>query len=217
MEANCKFIDTPFDKLMQKRIKNILIVASEYDSFTLSVDGRIDEQIFNEYLELNLSSPPKIKHVHTAEDALNEIDSNIYQLVITMLDIGKEFDAFEFAKKVKKKFPRKPVILLTPFYRKVSKILEKENLEHIDYVFSWLGNADILLPIIKLMEDKKNAEKDAQKGVQVIILVEDSVRYYSGFLIQMYKILMAQSQKLQREGLNTHQKKCVCVEDQKYY
>lgn len=201
-----RFSNTPFYELMKRRIHKVLIVASEYDSFTLEVDGRIDEQIFNEYVSLNLSNPPSIKHVATAEEALKELQMHRYQLVITMLNVGQKFDAFEFAKKVKNKYPRKPVVVLTPFSRKVSVTLAKEDLSAIDYVFSWLGSADILLAIIKLLEDKMNVKNDIKVGVQVILLVEDSVRYYSGYLTQMYKTLVVQSKKLMSEGLNEHQK-----------
>jgi len=201
-----RFSNTPFYKLMKRRINKVLIVASEYDSFTLEVDGRIDEQIFNEYVSLNLSNPPGIKHVHTAEEALQELHIHRYQLVITMLNVGQKFDAFEFAKKVKSKYPRKPVVILTPFSRKVSVTLAKEDLSAIDYVFSWLGSADILLAIIKLLEDKMNVKSDTEVGVQIILLVEDSVRYYSGYLTHMYRTLVVQSKRLMREGLNEHQK-----------
>jgi len=209
MEIDSKLIhfsNTPFYDLMKRRIHKVLIVASEYDSFTLEVDGRIDEQIFNEYVSLNLSNPPSIKHVSTAEDALKELQNHRYQLVITMLNVGQKFDAFEFAKQVKGKYPRKPVVILTPFSRKVSVTLEKEDLSAIDYVFSWLGSADVLLAIIKLIEDKMNVKHDIKVGVQIILLVEDSVRYYSGYLTHMYRTLVVQAKKLMNEGLNEHQK-----------
>ena len=201
-----RFSNTPFYDLMRRRIHKVLIVASEYDSFTLEVDGRIDEQIFNEYVSLNLSNPPSIKHVSTAEEAIDELKKHRYQLVITMLNVGQKFDAFQFAKHVKRLYPRKPVVILTPFSRKVSVTLSKEDLSAIDYVFSWLGSADILLAIIKLIEDKMNVKHDIKVGVQVILLVEDSVRYYSGYLTQMYRTLVVQAKKLMNEGLNEHQK-----------
>jgi hypothetical protein len=200
-----KFSETPFDNLMQRRIHRVLIVCSEYDSFALEEDGRIEEQIFNEYVSLNLRYPPRIMHANTAEEALRKMHKTYIDLVITMLNVGERFDAFEFAKEVKKKYPGKPVVVLTPFSREVSLTLSKEDLSGIDYVFSWLGSADILLAIIKLLEDKMNADKDVQAGVQVILLVEDSVRYYSGYLTNMYKILLVQSKKFMKEGLNEHQ------------
>ncbi|MCF6366502.1 MAG: phosphoenolpyruvate synthase [Bacteroidales bacterium] len=190
---------------MQRRIQRVLIVCSEYDTFTLEVDGRIEEQIFNEYVSLNLSNPPRFKHVNTAEKALKEIHKSYYDLIITMLNVGEKFDAFGFAKEIKKKHPNKPVVVLTPFSREVSLLLENEDLSAIDYVFSWLGSVDVILAIIKLLEDKMNIEKDIKSGVQVILLVEDSVRYYSGYLTNMYKTLLVQSKKFMTEGLNEHQ------------
>ncbi|MCD4792364.1 MAG: phosphoenolpyruvate synthase [Bacteroidales bacterium] len=200
-----KFSETPFDNLMQKRIHQVLIVCSEYDSFTLEEDGRIEEQIFNEYVSLNLRYPPSIIHANTAEEALKKMHKTYIDLVITMLNVGERFDAFEFAKEVKKKYPGKPVVVLTPFSREVSLTLSNEDLSGIDYVFSWLGSAYVLLAIIKLLEDKMNVEKDVETGVQVILLVEDSIRYYSGYLTNMYKILLVQSKKFMKEALNEHQ------------
>ncbi|NPA67429.1 MAG: phosphoenolpyruvate synthase [Chlorobi bacterium] len=200
-----RFSETPFDSLMQQRIHRVLIVCSEYDSFTLEEDGRIEEQIFNEYVSLNLRYPPRIMHAYTAEQALKKMQKSYIDLVITMLNVGQKFDAFEFAKEIKRKYPGKPVVVLTPFSREVSLMLSHEDLSGIDYVFSWLGSADILLAVIKLLEDKMNVERDIKAGVQVILLVEDSVRYYSGYLTNMYKILLVQSKKFMKEGLNEHQ------------
>jgi len=200
-----RFSETPFDSLMQQRIHRVLIVCSEYDSFSLEEDGRIEEQIFNEYVSLNLRYPPRIMHADTAEQALKKMQKNYIDLVITMLNVGQKFDAFEFAKEIKRKYPGKPVVVLTPFSREVSLMLSHEDLSGIDYVFSWLGSADILLAIIKLLEDKMNVERDIKTGVQVILLVEDSIRYYSGYLTNMYKILLVQSKKFMKEGLNEHQ------------
>ncbi|MCD6555794.1 MAG: phosphoenolpyruvate synthase [Bacteroidales bacterium] len=200
-----RFSETPFDSLMQQRIHRVLIVSSEYDAFSLDEDGRIEEQIFNEYVSLNLRYPPRIMHADTAEQALRKMQNNNIDLVITMLNVGQKFDAFEFAKEIKRKYPGIPVVVLTPFSREVSLLLSHEDLSGIDYVFSWLGSADILLAIIKLLEDKMNVDRDIKAGVQVILLVEDSIRYYSGYLTNMYKILLVQSKKFMKEGLNEHQ------------
>ncbi len=200
-----KFSETPFLNLMQKRIQNVLVVCSEYDTFTLEVDGRIEEQIFNEYVSLNLNNPPRFKHVNTAEKAFEELHKTDYDLIISMLNVGQDFDTFKLSKEIKKKYPEKPVVILTPFSREVSLILEREDLSGIDYVFSWLGSADILLAIIKLLEDKLNIDTDINYGVQVILLVEDSIRYYSGYLSIMYRSLLVQSKKFMTEGLNEHQ------------
>ncbi len=202
-----RFGETPFYQLMSKRVHTVMIVCSDYDAFALEEDGRIEEQIFNEYVELNMRNPPNFIRVNTAEKALKTLHSAYIDLVITMLNVGEKFDAFEFSRVVKSSFPNKPVVVLTPFSREVSMRLSNEDLSGIDYVFSWLGSADILVAIIKLIEDSMNVDEDIRlAGVQTIILVEDSVRFYSGFLTNMYKILLQQSKKFMQEGLNEHQK-----------
>ncbi len=202
---NCEFKGTPFKNLMQKRIRKVLIVSSEYDAFVLEEDGRIEEQIFKEYVSLNLRYPPQILHANTAEEALKLITNTYIDLIITMLNVGQKFDVFDFAKEIKKTYSKKPVVLLTPFSRETSVMLAKKDSSAIDYVFSWLGSADILLAIIKLIEDDMNIKNDCQYGVQCILLVEDSVRYYSAYLTDMYKTLLVQSKKFMKEGLNEYQ------------
>lgn len=197
--------DTSFDTLMKKRIYHVLLISSAYDAFILEEDGRIDEQIFNEYVSLNLRYPPQFIQVTNEEKAFEELEEGDIDLVVTMLSAEDE-DTFGIAKKIKSKYDDIPIVVLTPFSRKVSINLDKEDLGAIDFVFSWLGNADLLLAIIKLIEDKMNAEHDVNEvGVQTIILVEDSVRFYSSYLPHIYKIIFKQSQQFMMEGLNEHQ------------
>lgn len=196
--------DTSFDKLMQKRIYKVLIICSSYDAFMLEEDGRIDEQIFNEYVSLNLRYPPVFIQANTAREALRALQEEKIDLIISMLNVG-EIDSFRLAKILKGKYPSIPIVLLTPFSREVSLQIQKEDLSSIDYVFCWLGNADIMLAIIKLIEDKMNADHDILEiGVQAIILVEDSIRYYSSFLPNIYKIVFRQSLSFMKEALNEH-------------
>lgn len=200
------FAETAFDLLMKRRILNVLLICSKYDAFLLEEDGRIDEQIFNEYVNLNLRYPPKFFQVPSAAEAFSMLESKSIDLIITMLNV-EGMDPFNLAKKIKQKYPQKPIVVLTPFSREVSLKLSKEDLSAIDYVFSWLGNAHIMLAIIKLIEDTMNAEHDVNKvGVQVILLVEDSVRYYSSYLPSLYRIIFTQSKQFMTEGLNEHQK-----------
>ncbi len=200
------FSDTPFHLLMKNRLMNVLLVCSHYDSFMLEEDGRIDEQIFYEYSQLKLRYPPLIIKASTAQQAFELLDKRYFDLVITMLDIGG-CDAFELARKIKHRYPNKPIVVLTHFSREVSLKLKFEDLSSIDYVFSWLGNANILLAIIKLIEDRANIDHDVKKvGVQTIILVENSIRYYSSYLPVLYKILIQQARGSMGEGLNEHQK-----------
>ncbi len=200
------FSDTAFDRLMQRRIYKVLLICSAYDAFLLEEDGRIEEQIFNEYVSLNLRYPPQIIHVKTAKKAFKVLAKGNIDLVITMLSVGG-MDPFLMAKKVKKKYEQIPIVVLTPFSREVSLRLSREDTSAIDYIFCWLGNADILLAIIKLIEDVMNVEHDiAEVGVQCILLVEDSVRFYSSYLPLIYRIVFTQSKKFMDEGLNEHQK-----------
>ncbi|MCG8578560.1 MAG: phosphoenolpyruvate synthase [Bacteroidales bacterium] len=200
------FSDTPFGHLMQKRIHKVLLICSGYDAFMLDEDGRIDEQIFNEYVSLNLRYPPQFIHVETSEEALEVLKYDQIDLVITMLSIGG-MDPFSMAKKVKESYESIPIVVLTPFSREVSVRMSREDTSAIDYVFCWLGNADIMLAIIKLIEDEMNVEHDVEEvGVQTILLVEDSVRFYSSYLPLIYRIILKQAKKFMDEGLNEHQK-----------
>ncbi len=199
------FDDTPFIKLMRKRIYHVLLIASNYDSFILESDGRIEEHIFNEYVSLNLRYPPQFIQVPTETEAFRALANENIDLVICMLTL-EELDTFGLAKRIKRIYPEIPIVVLTPFSREVSLKLSQEDLSVIDYIFSWLGNPDLLLAIIKLIEDKMNAEYDTTEvGVQVILLVEDSVRFYSSYLPNIYKIIFNQSNAFMTEGLNEHQ------------
>lgn len=200
------FSDTSFNLLMQNRIRKVLVICSSYDFFMLEEDGRIDEQIFNEYVSLSLRYPPIFVHANSAKKAMTLLENEQIDLIIEMLSIG-DVDTFELAKKLKEAHPKIPIVVLTHFSREVSLKLEKEDLSAIDYVFCWLGNSDLLLAIIKLIEDKMNADFDIQEvGVQAILLVEDSVRFTSSFLPSLYKIVLEQSMEFMKEALNEHQK-----------
>jgi CheY-like chemotaxis protein len=197
---------TEFELLMQNRIRQVLIISSNYDFFMLEEDGRIDEQIFNEYVSLNLRYPPKFIKASSAAEAFEILQKGNIDLIIEMLNIG-DIDTFELAKRIKKIHKDIPIVVLTHFNREVSLKLQNEDLSAIDYVFCWLGNADLLLAIIKLVEDRMNAENDMETvGVQAIMLVEDSIRYTSVYLPLLYKIVLKQSRDFMKEALNEHQK-----------
>ena len=201
-----RFRDTPFVQLMNKRIYNVLFIASQYDMFILEDDGRVDEQIFNEYTSLNLRYPPRFTQVSSFDEALILLQTNRYELVICMPNIDNN-DFFELAKLIKEKYPMIPVVMLTPFSKTVSKVFEKEDLSGVDYLFSWLGNSDLLLAIIKLIEDKMNVENDVKTvGVQTILIVENSVRFYSSLLPLLFKYVLSESKEFSKEALNDHQR-----------
>ncbi|HRT88559.1 MAG TPA: PEP/pyruvate-binding domain-containing protein [Bacteroidales bacterium] len=200
------FSDTSFDLLMQKRIHRVLIICSNYDNYMLEEDGRIDEQIFNEYVSLNLRYPPSFVQTDNAEDAFRILAEGNIDLVIAMLSV-KGTEVFTLAKQIKQLYEKIPIVVLTYFSREVSVRVEKEDLSAIDYVFCWLGDASLILAIIKLLEDKMNAPHDIEQvGVQAIIFVENSRRYISSYLPNLYKIVLMQSLGFQREALNEHQK-----------
>ena len=199
------FIDTSFNLLMKRRIYQVLLISSNYDAFMLEEDGRIDETIFMEYVSLSLRYPPQFIKVTSEEEAFEVLEDKRVELVISMLSIEKT-DTFDLAIRIKNKYPKIPIVVLAPFSREVNIKLREKNLSAIDYVFSWLGNADILLAIIKLIEDRMNLDQDVQQGVQAILLVEDSIRFYSSYLPNIYKIIYRQSKGFITEGLNEHQK-----------
>lgn len=201
-----RFKDTSFASLMTKRIFNVLLIATKYDSFILEDDGRIDEQIFNEYVSLNLHHPPRFKQVVSQEEALLALQEMHYDLIIQMPNMD-DVDIFSIARDIKSIHNDIPFVVLTPFSKEVSKRLASEDLSAVDYVFSWLGNSELLLAIIKLIEDKMNVEHDTESvGVQIILLIEDSIRFYSSALPTLYKIVLEESKEFSKEALNEHQR-----------
>ncbi|HLP05548.1 MAG TPA: PEP/pyruvate-binding domain-containing protein, partial [Paludibacter sp.] len=199
------FKDTSFANLMKHRIYNVLLYASKYDAFVLEEDGRIDEQIFNEYTSLNLRYPPRFTLVSAEAEASSLLKERSFELIISMPS-GDSINPFEWAKKVKVQFPDIPIVVLTPFSKSVSRRISNEDLSAIDYVFSWLGNSDILLAIIKLIEDRMNVEEDVRSvDVQVILFVEDSIHFYSAIVPHLYKYVFKQSRSFMTEALNEHE------------
>ena len=199
------FTDTSFKLLMSKRVNNVLLIGSTYDNLIIEQDGRIDEQIFNEYAALNMRYPPEFIWASSAEQAFKILEIESIDLIINMLSVGDK-DPFLLSKEIKQKYPLKPIVVLTPFSREVTSKLNEDVLSAVDYVFCWLGNADILLAIIKLIEDKMNVEYDVNEvGIQAIILVEDSIRFYSSYLPKIYKLIFFQSKQYAQEALNEHQ------------
>ncbi|MDE6074043.1 MAG: phosphoenolpyruvate synthase, partial [Muribaculaceae bacterium] len=197
--------DTAFQDLMQQRIFNVLLIASPYDAFMMEEDGRVEEQLYFEYVSLNLSSPPRVTRVSHINEAFQALARTRFDLIIAMpgSDISETFNV---SKDIKRAYPAIPIVVLTPFSKEVSRRLASEDFSGIDYVFSWLGNVDLLLAIIKLIEDKMNAENDINRvGVQMIMMVEDSVRFYSSVLPHVYKFLLKQSLIFSTEALNEHE------------
>ena len=196
--------DVTFVNLMMRRIYNVLIVANPYDAFMLEDDGRVEEKIYNEYVELGLRYPPTFTQVSTTEEAREVLRTMHIDLVICMPG-NADNDAFSVARDIKAEFPHMHCIVLTPFSHGITKRMENEDLSIFDYVFCWLGNTNLILSIIKLIEDKMNLEHDINEGgVQMILLVEDSIRFYSSILPNLYNYILAQSKRFATEALNRH-------------
>ena len=196
--------DVTFVNLMMRRIYNVLIVANPYDAFMLEDDGRVEEKIYNEYVELGLRYPPTFTQVSTTEEAYQVLSTMNIDLVICMPG-NADNDAFSVARDIKAGFPDMHYVVLTPFSHGITKRMQNEDLSIFDYVFCWLGNTNLILSIIKLIEDKMNLEHDIlEGGVQMILLVEDSIRFYSSVLPNLYNYILAQSKRFSTEALNRH-------------
>ena len=200
-----------YTSLMEKRVKRILLVCNNYDSFALEEDGRIDVQIAQEYAELNLSNPPSITRAETTREALASIEERKtsgklpFDLILTMYSVG-ELDVFDFAKEAKQLMPDCPIVLLSSFSKEIYNRIEQHDRSDIDYFFNWNNSTDLIIAIIKLIEDRLNAEHDIlDEGVRAILLVEDSVRYYSTYLPLLYKLVLQQNSISIRDALNEKQ------------
>ena len=191
-----------FHELMAKKVTDILLVSSPYEAFIMEEEGRLAERIIHEYRGLNLSRPPMLTWVSTAREAMNALATKKFDLVITMPQVD-EMDAYVFGRKIKALNPDLPVYLLI---QNTSKhLLERRyaGRKSIDRVFVWFGNTDLLLALIKNLEDRMNVSYDTQRArVRVIILVEDSPIYYSSLLPLLYKEIVTQTQAVMEESIN---------------
>lgn len=194
--------DVSFLNLMQKRIFNVLIIANPYDAFMLEDDGRVDEKIFSEYMKLGLRYPPSFTQVSTVEEADVALQKTLYDLIICMPG-NADNDAFDVAHAVKRMYPNVPCVVLTPFSHGITRRIQDIDISIFDYVFCWLGNTELILSIIKLIEDRMNVENDTELGVKCVLLVEDSIRFYSSILPNLYKYLLTQSLNFATEALNS--------------
>ena len=199
---------TDYKSLIKFRIRKILMICSNYDAFILEEDGQIESQIYREYIDLNLSNPPQFVWVQTSAQAREVLNTVVgIDMVICLYNVGDK-EIFTLASELKQEGRSLPFVLLTHFSKEVYKRLQHMDTSAIDYMFSWHGNADLILAIIKLFEDLKNADNDIlDVGVQAILLVEDSVRYYSTYLPELYKMLIKQSAEFLKETINVQQRK----------
>ena len=192
--------------LMARRIRRILLVCNNYDKFALEEDGRIEPRITAEYSELNLSNPPVFVRAESTVEALEMMENGAqFDLVITMYNVG-EVDVFDFSRRVKEIDPETSVVLLTAYAKEIYRKMEDHDLSHFDGIFCWNNSTDLIIAIIKLLEDSRNAPVDIlENGVQCILLVEDSVRYYSTYLPELYRLILLQNSEAIRDALNESQ------------
>ncbi len=190
-----------FHDLIKFRVREILLVSSFYDAFVLEEDGRLSERIFSEYIDLNLRFIPRIVRVSSAEEALKALKESSFDLVITMTRLA-DMNPLEFGKKVKQIITGLPVVLLTYDWVPPDDLIKFRETGTIDKVFYWTGDTKILLAIIKYVEDLKNVDNDSKLGVKIILVIEDSPRYYSLFLPLIYSEIMTQTRSLISEGVN---------------
>ncbi|MGD9315086.1 MAG: phosphoenolpyruvate synthase PpsA, partial [Desulfobacterales bacterium] len=191
-----------FHELMAKKVTEILLVSSPYDAFIMEEEGRLAERIIHEYRGLNLSRPPMLTWVSSAREALNVLKQKKFDLVITMPQVD-ETDAYELGRQIKTKFTDLPVFLM--IQNTSRHLLDRKYTDRtsIDRIYVWSGNSDLLLALIKNLEDRLNVAYDTRRArVRVIILVEDSPIYYSSLLPLLYKEIVSQTQAVMEESLN---------------
>src|ERR1700745_3156263 len=196
-----------FENLMPFRVRDILLVSSLYDSFILREDGRLNELLIGESLELNLQQIPGITQVSTGAEALAIARSNSrFNLIVSNLAVG-DMDAARLAREVRKAGLDIPVVVLAYDYRELKNFVAQNDISDLERVFLWQGNVRVLITIVTYVEDKRNVQHDtAVMGVPVILVVEDNIRYYSSFLPVIYTELITQSRGVIREGINVAHK-----------
>jgi CheY-like chemotaxis protein len=196
-----------FENLMPFKVQNILLVSSLYDSFILREDGRLNELLIDESLELNLQQIPGITHVSSCAEALDLAKSNPqFNLIVTNLAVG-DMDAAQLAREVRRAGLDVPVVVLGYDYREIKNFVARNPVTDIDRVFLWQGNARMLISIVKYVEDKRNVLHDTRAmGVPMLLVVEDNIRYYSSFLPVIYTELIKQSRRVIQEGINVAHK-----------
>ncbi len=199
---------TDYESLINFRVRKILMICSNYDAFILEEDGQIETQIYQEYIDLNLSNPPRFVWATTSAKAETVIRENEdIDMVICMYNAGDK-DIFSFASDLKAEGRNIPFVLLTHFSKEIFRNISMRDTSNVDYIFCWHGNTDLIVAIIKLFEDLKNADNDILNiGVQAILLVEDSVRYYSTYLPELYRLILKQSAEFLKDTFNEQQRK----------
>ncbi len=186
-----------YHDLMPFKVKEILLVANLYDAYSIEKEGRFSEHVLGEFYALSLSTMPRITGVSTEEEVMEQLQTKHYDLIIIMIGTDKQFPV-EISKRVKEQFQYIPVFLLLNSNTDVARFEETpEKLTWIDRVFVWNGDSKIFFAMINYLEDKINVENDTSIGmVRVILLVEDSSKYYSLYLPMLYNIVLEQTKNI---------------------
>lgn len=196
-----------FHDLAPYRVREILLVSSPYDAFILEEDGQLSEQVYREYRDLSLSGPPRVTHMPTGSAAVGALADRRFDLILAMSSLS-DMTVNDFGRRVKVARPGKPVVFLALDARELEEVEKDLDPECVDGRFLWTGDPQILLAIIKFVEDRFNVEHDVAEGnVRAILVIEDSPRYYSKFLGMLYEELMKQSRSLYSEGVNELQRR----------
>jgi len=195
-----------FHDLIPFRVREILLVSSPYDAFILEEAGRLSDQLYNDFSALDLSSPPRVWQASSSQEALERLKRNRFDLILVMSSLGGE-SINDFARKVRKIHPGKPIVYLGLDAREVKEAQAVLDYEVVDSTYLWTGDSSVLLGMVKVVEDRLNADHDTAAGVRVILVIEDSARYYSTFLGLLYEELMKQAKSLYFEGLTDLQRR----------
>lgn len=190
-----------FQELMPTKVKEILLVATLYDSYSIVREGQFSDKIFGEYLQLNLYAAPRFTSVNSMDEALLTLEHRDFDMVIVMAGMDKE-TPIETTQAIRRMRPKVPLLLLANnnadlrYFQK-----ERRNLDSVDRIFVWNGNSNVFMAMIKYIEDIKNVARDTQNGnVRIILLVEDSIQYYSRYLPMLYSTVMTQTQALVQDA-----------------
>ncbi len=192
-----------YHDLMAWKVRRILLVSTPYDAWIMEEDGRLSEHIINEYRGLNLSHPPQIHWVPTAEAAFKKLNEKRYEMVITMPRIA-DMDALAFARQIKAKDPNIPVILISHSAAlDPAAFIAPGQPRVIDRAYVWTGNTELLVAIVKSEEDRRNAPQDTRlAGVRIILFVENSPLHLATILPALYKEVVSQTRKVLEGKLN---------------
>lgn len=186
-----------YHDLRMFKVKEILLVANLYDAYSIEREGRFTEHVLDEYQQLNLTSVPRITGVSNADEIFEQLHDKHFDLIIMMVGSDKKLPV-ELSKKIKDEYPYIPVYFLLSNSRDIKYFEHRRTENHsIDRVFAWNGNSNIFFAMIKHLEDKINVENDTKVGmVRVILLVEDSAKYYSRYMPLLYNVVMAQTKRI---------------------